>query len=1206
MAGISHNITAMGAYRNYSANNNALSRSLEKLSSGYKINRAGDDAAGLAISEKMRAQISGLGVAQKNAKDGISMVQTAEGALTEVHDMLNRMVTLAEQSANGTYANELDREQLQKEVVQLRDEINRIADSANFNGIKLLDGSMDSKNKVEATSNATLTSTLVNMAGIGTANIAKTALEELKESAASQAVTDYLAGNLTDADALTAATKASAAYANGSLTRGDAAKAAGDAAKAAYKTYAKEMIAANAISDANAKTAAINAAKDKASEAGLSAGLIEKGGIADTDFTDALTSAQIETSAKDVGAAAAGAYAASTYAANNVNVSDAVSVLGSHTILHETAPTPGKAGFYVDLNNYTVTDAGKIEINIGNVSTAQISLNVTAKDIGTDGELAPEELVNMIADDIADSASGTITIGNDTYNVYASGDRLRFESVNNVPATVAMRVKVSQSVTDYNVAAVASAGGSDSNSAKVSFNWANDAAYADGADDDVRLAADKLRAGFIDALASADNKEAGASASIKFDISVKQALGNAAWQGSLSDITAHTEVVGSGVASGGITTTYDSSNDEYKIAITPNSTGNAITIDATEAITFTVSIDNKGDNPETLKLSFQLGSLKDADGVAFSDVSVTAGGDATSYTLKVEDTIKAALADFGSKYAAGGSAHLTITGTGKNAAGTGTITVNSSGLTLEQSHTFASNDVITITVQASDGGTPASTATLTLSFTLGELTGKTGNSIAGDGTPTALDELAIDINDKIDKAFKPYKTVAKEDYDVTGDQVTFTVPTAPAGYVFKAVIATEGGTDFELSAVELEAGGTYIAKSVASAIGQIKLTGDDNDKIKLEVWALDGAEAIGTFTIDLADANKLKVASGFENGGTTKKLYDADSTSLFATDEKTSSTSIKFSYKPDIPYGGDYNTSTESIKPGANSGGGRLASTVLQADVAATTASKNIFLGKIKDGAAMTIGETTYMFKVGGDSTLTEDEDDSTVLVDLHDVANATGGLTGSDLRVALERLTVAAKDNAMFGVGYRASKGEITLTENKEYYQGGADGQVLLNTKAAIAGQISFGTVEQTESIETTASFAAADLTLQIGDTSDSFNQLRVSMKDMHTAAMGIGTIDISTQEGAQIAVDKIKDAINYVSDMRGTLGATQNRLEHTINNLSVMQENTQDAESTIRDTDVAEEMMAFTKWSILSQAAQAMLAQANQLPQGVLQLLG
>ncbi|MEY8356415.1 flagellin [Lachnospiraceae bacterium 54-53] len=141
---IQHNIAALNSYRQLGSNNGAVSKNLEKLSSGYRINRAGDDAAGLAISEKMRAQITGLETASKNANDGISLVQTAEGALTEVHSMLNRMVELADQSANGTYQDDVDRENLQKEVNSLKDEIDRIADSTNFNGIKLLDGTMGS------------------------------------------------------------------------------------------------------------------------------------------------------------------------------------------------------------------------------------------------------------------------------------------------------------------------------------------------------------------------------------------------------------------------------------------------------------------------------------------------------------------------------------------------------------------------------------------------------------------------------------------------------------------------------------------------------------------------------------------------------------------------------------------------------------------------------------------------------------------------------------------------------------------------------------------------------------------------------------------------------------------------------------------------------------------------------------------------------
>lgn len=141
---IQHNIAALNSHRQLGANNTAVGKNLEKLSSGYKINRAGDDAAGLAISEKMRAQIKGLETATKNANDGISLVQTAEGALTEVHSMLNRMVELATQSANGTYDNKVDRDNLQKEVESLKSEIDRISESTNYNGINLLDGSVGS------------------------------------------------------------------------------------------------------------------------------------------------------------------------------------------------------------------------------------------------------------------------------------------------------------------------------------------------------------------------------------------------------------------------------------------------------------------------------------------------------------------------------------------------------------------------------------------------------------------------------------------------------------------------------------------------------------------------------------------------------------------------------------------------------------------------------------------------------------------------------------------------------------------------------------------------------------------------------------------------------------------------------------------------------------------------------------------------------
>ncbi|ABO50939.1 flagellin domain protein [Desulforamulus reducens MI-1] len=136
---INHNIAALNTYRQLSINGDNGSKALEKLSSGLRINRAGDDAAGLAISEKMRAQIRGLDQASRNAQDGISMIQTAEGALNETHSILQRMRELANQAANDTNVN-VDRDEIQKEINQLTSEINRIGNTTEFNTQKLLNG----------------------------------------------------------------------------------------------------------------------------------------------------------------------------------------------------------------------------------------------------------------------------------------------------------------------------------------------------------------------------------------------------------------------------------------------------------------------------------------------------------------------------------------------------------------------------------------------------------------------------------------------------------------------------------------------------------------------------------------------------------------------------------------------------------------------------------------------------------------------------------------------------------------------------------------------------------------------------------------------------------------------------------------------------------------------------------------------------------
>ncbi|HKM35318.1 MAG TPA: flagellin [Lachnospiraceae bacterium] len=168
---VQHNLTAMNSNRMLGVTTQTQAKSTERLSSGYKINRAADDAAGLAISEKMRKQIRGLSQASANAQDGISCVQTAEGAMAEVHDMLQRMNELAVKAANGT-STSADKGNIDDEIQQLKTEIDRVAQSTDFNTMKLLDGNFSETLQVGA-ENSTEQQIAVTIDGLRASQVGK-------------------------------------------------------------------------------------------------------------------------------------------------------------------------------------------------------------------------------------------------------------------------------------------------------------------------------------------------------------------------------------------------------------------------------------------------------------------------------------------------------------------------------------------------------------------------------------------------------------------------------------------------------------------------------------------------------------------------------------------------------------------------------------------------------------------------------------------------------------------------------------------------------------------------------------------------------------------------------------------------------------------------------------------------------------------------
>lgn len=273
---INHNIAALNTHRQLGANTGASSKNLEKLSSGLRINRAGDDAAGLAISEKMRGQIRGLDMAQKNAQDGISLIQTAEGALTETHSILQRMRELAVQASSDTNEG-VDRQKLQSEVDELSKEIKRISTDTEFNNQKVLNGNFSDKTfHIGANSGQSIKLSINDMSNekLGVAT-AKGVTEELTDVGAT--ITNYSDKDLnfsTAAAGTTEVTETTAVYddAAGTVTITLAQKADGtitaskeDVLKALQKEFDKQGLDVEVKSDGtNGAAAAIGTAVDVA------------------------------------------------------------------------------------------------------------------------------------------------------------------------------------------------------------------------------------------------------------------------------------------------------------------------------------------------------------------------------------------------------------------------------------------------------------------------------------------------------------------------------------------------------------------------------------------------------------------------------------------------------------------------------------------------------------------------------------------------------------------------------------------------------------------------------------------------------------------------------------------------------------------------------------------------------------------------------
>ena len=956
---IQHNVMAMNAYRNYTNNVSAMKKNLEKLSSGYRINRAGDDAAGLAISEKMRAQITGLETAQKNAKDGISLVQTAEGALTEVHDMLNRMVELATQSANGTYDNTTDRAQMQKELDQLRTEINRIADSANFNGIKLFDGSLSG---ADITASGIETS-MVDMAkGIDV-------VQGNKGGGSNGVYTINLDSALTKGDIL-------------EIKFDGAAKT--DLGGAGTGVLALTYGGTTSTSTNLAGT--IGIADDVAGQAANIAKALSKNAAITKNFDVKVDGNSVTLTAKIEG--------------NNTTVA------GDNT--NPQTSTVTGVNFQTDKNftaaqhatDWTATAADALK-----TSGAAVFKNLISTDAGAGVEIKDNDVITIdLKLDSGKTLSVSATAGKD-FDVAATDagtyDNLIDYLNNKATLTDDESTVIDESKMKFGDLFKASNPGPDATDKGTSFV----------------ITQEKGNTGF----GSLDAANTAANASFT---RVREGA---------ADVTRTHE---DGDSSTGVKTVADTkANSKYDLVL---ATG------TTDATNLTI-----GD-----KLTIE-GKL--ADGRDFS-VTLEAGKD-----FKVGD----AYTD-------------TLTNLKK--------VLESDNLKIQLKDNGVNSDVVKASDIFGDDKEIKVTAAATGTFTSVDI-GKGASAI----TKATLD--AADPSSVSNKLSNGEQRSAAESTITLND-----------GVEYGAVVEVDG-KKYELVKA---AGDVSNANHKAVIVDDIS---DVNSAAKALADALKADLNSANYTVTTSN-NKVTVSS-------TKVGSTAQAVTASALGDKT--TQLEFTLDPK----------------------------------------------KMKAGSTVTINGQTYEFINKGDNASKKEYI----------------GLEVSNF----DKETAASLGGALAKAANGQKNASVTMDENgKVTVRGLVDSE----TNKIVTPNVRFDG-------------GTSGLKLQIGDTAEDFNQMTVSIYNMHCADMGIGGISIADQDSAAVAIDAIKSAINYVSDVRGTLGATQNRLDHTINNLSVMTENIQDAESTIRDTDVAAEMMAYTKNNILIQSAQAMLAQANQVPQGVLQLL-
>lgn len=1109
---INHNLASLNTYRQLSTNSANGQKSLEKLSAGLRINKAGDDAAGLAISEKMRAQIRGLDQASRNAQDGISMIQTAEGALNETHSILQRMRELADQAANDTNVGQ-DRSEIQKELNQLTSEINRIGNTTEFNTQKLLNGGSG------RTGNIRYSVAKVGDPATGSASGAVSSLNV--------ATTSVKAGT-GEVSGFTIVQGSTVAADDGTIGSPFLASThsvlAGTGKMSTVSTTLAGGLGAVTATETQPSAAAIAGAHTYTFAAGGGAGTDNF--VADETF---VVAGQTFT-AKAVVTDTATEFAIG--ADLNATIANLATAMGNNTNITDTYTVSSGAAGSITLTE-TVAGGGD-DPGAGVITAVDVGVTNTVDDTST----AADAGINTYRLTTDFAVGNTFTVAGQTFTAVAANggednDATHFEigadlagTMENLAIALNANTTISgtYTVSDNNVDTITLtetvAGGGDNAGASAVAVGTSNAQYAFEITQNF-TAGDELQIGDITYVAGTDftigDNIADTVANIKTAIEDANDANDTAYTITTTDPT------------------WAGSTDNNVLVFTNKVAGvdaNAADMEAS-AITRTDAV--QGVYRFEVKTNFEAGQK-----LKVGDVELTAGTANTATTFDVGDDIETTAANIHAALTAakagGKLANYTISalGTGIDAdtieltevAATGedlampeitNITQRAGQFSFEVSQNFSAGDTINIDGVILTAGTD---------FNI-------GGSLAA--TTTNLKD-AIDDNGTLSAK---YSTATGSSTFVTGNKLILTEK-APA-----------------IDAVNMSAP-TVVKATAHAGVYEFKITDNFADRDRIVVGG-----------------QSLLAGTDFEVG------VDVATTAANIKTAITGNSVLNNKYTAAVA--GDKITLTEKVASGNN--------------LAAPTVSVGAIAGEFEfSTSALSAG--------------------SSITIDGEELTFVTGGTesgTAAELKTLIEGNSTL---NTAYSVAVSGSK--VTLTQN--------------------AGQESATAPTLTYESKAGAGFSAS---MQIG--ANSGQSMAIDINDMRSLALGVSSgagtagqtvevdgvkyavawtstksvtngtdnvgaefaLDVSNHDNATAAVKVINDAINSVSAERSKLGAFQNRLEHTINNLGTSSENLTASESRIRDVDMAKEMMEFTKNNILTQAAQAMLAQANQQPQGVLQLL-